>query len=198
MKIKSIAVLIQKTSDSTNQEIEVLISEITCAISAVSWPPESNTFTIHPAKKANGVKPIKQNCMKYLKQKGWLLEQRIAVVEGLRPGPIDAVKKLSDGRFFALEWETGNISSSHRALNKMTVGILQGELLGGVLILPSRPLYEYLTDRVGNFPEIAPYFPLWKATKIEEGYLAAIQIEHDTESLDVSIIPKGTDGRALR
>lgn len=198
MKIKSIEVLLQNTSDAATSEIVALIDEVQRAILAVSWPPESQQFTIHPVKKANGVKPIKQNCMNYLKRNGWLLEQRIAVVKGMRPGPIDAVKKLSDGRLFALEWETGNISSSHRALNKMAVGILQGELLGGVLILPSRPLYEYLTDRVGNFPEMEPYFPLWQAVGIKEGYLAAIQIEHDAESLDVPKIPKGTDGRALR
>ena len=198
MKIKSIEVLIQKTPEKIEPEIETLIAEIQHAVSAVSWPLESNTFTIHPVKKANGVKPIKQNCMNDLKKNGWLLEQRIAVVDGMRPGPIDAVKKLEDGRLFAMEWETGNISSSHRALNKMAVGILQGELLGGVLVLPSRPLYEYLTDRVGNFPEMAPYFPLWQAVGIKEGYLAVIQIEHDSESFDVPKIPKGTDGRALR
>jgi hypothetical protein len=198
MKIKSTEVLLKKAPDKLNPVIETLVEEIQNAIEKVSWPPESKQFTIHPAKKANGVKPIKQNCMDDLKENGWLLEQRIAVVDGVRPGPIDAVKKVADGRFFAMEWETGNISSSHRALNKMAVGILQGELLGGVLVLPSRPLYEYLTDRVGNFPEIAPYFPLWKAVGIKEGYLAVIQIEHDCESSDVPTIPKGTDGRALR
>lgn len=198
MKIKSIEVLIQKTPKEIRPEIEVLLTEIQCAVAAVSWPPESKLFTIHSIKKANGVKPIKQNCMKALGKNGWVLEKRMAVAEGMRPGPIDAVKKLKDGRFFALEWETGNISSSHRALNKMAIGILQGELMGGVLVLPSRPLYEYLTDRVGNFPEMAPYFPLWQAIGIKEGYLAVIQIEHDRESQDVPKIPKGTDGRALR
>ena len=43
-----------------------------------------------------------------------------------KPGKIDAVKNLPDGRYFAFEWETGNISSSHRALNKMAIGLLDG------------------------------------------------------------------------
>ncbi len=198
MKIKSVEVLLQQTSGKVRSEIDGLVAEICHAVSAVSWPPESTGFTVHPVKKANGVKPIKKNCMDYLEDNGWLLEQRLAVVDGMRPGPIDAVKTLSDGRLFAVEWETGNISSSHRALNKMAVGILQGELLGGILVLPSRPLYEYLTDRVGNFREIEPYFPLWQSVEIKDGYLAVIQIEHDAESFDVPKIPKGTDGRALR
>ncbi|MFS3941671.1 hypothetical protein ACL9SS_09830 [Bacillus subtilis] len=42
-----------------------------------------------------------------------------------RPGPIHAVKILNNDKdIFAGEWETGNIASSHRALNKITTGIL--------------------------------------------------------------------------
>lgn len=198
MKISHTEILLKQGLETYETELNRLLAEITCAISAVSWPPDSDTFTIHPEKKGNGVKPIKQNCMNYLQGEGWLLEHRTAVVDGMRPGPIDAVKRLNDGRLFALEWETGNISSSHRALNKMATGVLQNVLLGGVLILPSRSLYEYLTDRVGNYPEIAPYFSLWQSVQVQKGFLAVIEIEHDAESADVPKIPKGTDGRALR
>jgi hypothetical protein len=58
-------------------------------------------------------------------------------------------------------------------------------------------MYRYLTDRVGNFPELEPYFPLWQALKVEEGLLEVIAIEHDGVSQSVPRIPKGTDGRAL-
>jgi hypothetical protein len=101
-------------------------------------------------------------------------------------------------RLFCVEWETGNISSSHRAVNKMALGILKKVLIGGVLILPTRAMYKYLTDRVGNFPELEPYFPLWQALKVEEGLLAIIAIEHDAVSQSVPRIPKGTNGRALQ
>jgi hypothetical protein len=59
-------------------------------------------------------------------------------------------------------------------------------------------MYKYLTDRVGNFPELEPYFPLWQALKVEEGLLTIIAIEHDAVSQSVPRIPKGTDGRALQ
>lgn len=151
-----------------------------------------------PQKKANGVVPIKKNCIAYLVRQGWTIEHRMSIASRLRPGPIDAVRQLSDGRWFAFEWETGNISSSHRALNKMAVGLLDGTLAGGVLILPSRDMYQYLTDRIGNYAEIEPYFPVWKNLSIRDGVLAVIEIEHDDLSMDIPTIQKGTDGRALR
>ena len=76
--------------------------------------------------------------------------------------------------------------------------MLNGTLIGGVLILPTRTMYHYLTDRVGNIAEVEPYFPLWRAVPITAGLLAVIVIEHDAVSRDVPRIPKGTDGRALR
>ena len=103
-----------------------------------------------------------------------------------------------ENRLFCLEWETGNVSSSHRAINKMALGILKKVLIGGVLIVPTRTMYNYLTDRVGNFRELEPYFPLWQALKVEEGLLEVIAIEHDGVSKSVPRIPKGTDGRALQ
>ncbi|MDI6824861.1 MAG: hypothetical protein QME93_08350 [Bacillota bacterium] len=98
---------------------------------------------------------------------------------------------------FCVERETGNISSSHRAMNKMALGILRGLMAGGILILPTRQMYKYLTDRVGNFPELEPYFPLWQSLRVTRGFLAVIAVEHDGVSKDVPRIPKGTNGRAL-
>jgi hypothetical protein len=119
----------------------------------------------------------------------------IAVVK--RPGPMDAVFAVGT-QLFCVEWETGNVSSSHRALNKMALGILNGVLIGGALILPSRAMYRYLTDRVGNYDEIEPYFPLWKSLKVGRGLMVVFEIEHDAVSRDVPRIKKGTDGRALQ
>jgi hypothetical protein len=142
--------------------------------------------------------PIKKNFIRSLEKNGWKGEYRMKIASRLRPGPVDSVKILSGNRTFAVEWETGNISSSHRAINKMAVGLMDGVIEGGVLILPSRDMYQYLTDRVGNFAEIEPYFNVWKNLKISNGFLAVIEIEHDDLSKDVSPIKKGTDGRALR
>ena len=64
-------------------------------------------------------------------------------------------------------------------------------------VVPTRNLYKYLTDRVGNIDEIDPYFDLWRCVPCSEGVLEVVVVEHDAESLDVPRISKGTDGRAL-
>jgi hypothetical protein len=198
MKILKIEFLIQKGSFVQSSELRTILDQVKKAICSATWPQGSDRFILHPVKKANGVVPIKKNCMSYLVQQGWTTEHRMSIASRLKPGPIDAVKKLSDGRWFAVEWETGNISSSHRALNKMAVGLLDGKLAGGILVLPSRDMYQYLTDRIGNYAEIEPYFPVWRNLTICDGVLAVIEIEHDELSLDIPPIAKGTDGRALR
>ena len=98
---------------------------------------------------------------------------------------------------FGLEWETGNISSSHRAINRILLGHMQDILVGGVLIVPTRELYQYLTDRVGNLQELEPYFVVWQSCPLQHGMLLIIAVEHDGIQEGVPRILKGTDGRAL-
>ena len=171
------------------------------AVSAVVWPPGSDRFTIYPQSgkkrgEGNGVGPIKNAAVVYLKENGWIPEHPWPVGARTVPGKIDAVFNSSRG-LIGFEWETGNISSSHRALNKLCLGLLRGETIGGVLVVPSRKLYRFLTDRIGNVAELEPYFELWAATPCQEGVLEIIVIEHDDESFNVPRIPKGTDGRNL-
>lgn len=128
-------------------------------------------------------------------QFGWRLETPIRYATK-SPGKVDATKVIDD-YLFALEWETGNISSSHRAVNKLVLGLLRGVFLGAALVLPSRKLYPYLTDRIGNYEELEPYFDVWRAVRIQEGFLAIFVIEHDQVDTSVPRITKGTDGRAL-
>lgn len=196
MKIVKEEFIIKKGAFSKSQELSMILQYIRRAINLVTWPENSSSFFINPTPKGNGVKPIKEKCMKYLQQQGWILEKRISITSENNAGPIDALLGIGN-KFFAIEWETGNISSSHRALNKMAVGMLSNVLIGGILILPSRSLYRYLTDRVGNFSEIQPYFTVWKSLNIKNGILGIFEIEHDSTSCDVPLIPKGTDGRAL-
>jgi hypothetical protein len=171
------------------------------AIREVDWPRGSGTFTIYPELgkgrgQGNGVTPIKLGLMAELKQQGWKLEQPLDIAILKRPGKLDAVLYTDYGPV-ALEWETGNISSSHRALNKMALGMLKGVLAAGILVVPSRELYKYLTDRIGNMAELAPYLDLWRSVPCVNGVLEIVAIEHDATSTDVPRIPKGTDGRAL-
>jgi len=202
MKIIRVQRLIDAGGVSQSDTWKTIERHIIQAIEAIEWPPGSGSFTLYdqPGKargQGSGVKPIKDACMAHLKSLGWTLEASIDIATLKQPGPMDAAYAVGD-RFFCVEWETGNISSSHRAVNKMALGILKKVLIGGALILPTRAMYKYLTDRVGNFPELEPYFPLWRALKVEEGLLAVIAIEHDAVSKSVPRIPKGTDGRALQ
>ena len=203
MKIVRTDILIDAGGFAKSEGWKIRYGQICNAIKAIEWPPGSGAFTLYdqPGKKrgeGSGVKPIKDACMVRLQTEfGWRLETRIDIATVKVPGPLDATCTIDD-KLLCLEWETGNISSSHRALNKMCLGMLKGLLIGGVLILPSRRMYRYLTDRVGNFSEIEPYFPLWRAIPVREGVLAVIAIEHDAVSLNVPRIQKGTDGRALR
>jgi hypothetical protein len=171
------------------------------AIRAVDWPVGSGKFTIYPEsgkgrRKGNGVKLIKVELMKELAVQGWKLEEPLDIANVHRPGKLDAVFYSTMGPV-GFEWETGNISSSHRALNKMALGLMKGVLAGGVLVVPSREFYQYLTDRVGNFPELEPYLDLWKSIPCKNGLLEIVVIEHDATSKSVPRIPKGTSGRAL-
>ena len=144
----------------------------------------------------NGVKPIKLGLMGELKEQGWKLEEPLDIAILKKPGKLDAVLYTDYGPV-ALEWETGNISSSHRALNKIALGLLKGVLACGILVVPSRELYKYLTDRIGNMAELEPYFDLWRSIPCEQGVLEIVAIEHDATSMDVPRILKGTSGRAL-
>jgi hypothetical protein len=202
MKIVEVERLIDVGGFSSTEEWKTLETHIRQAIQRIEWPPGSGSFTLYDESgkergQGSGVKPIKDLCMKHLKSLGWGLETPVDIATLKQPGPMDATYPVGE-RLFCVEWETGNISSSHRALNKMALGILKKILIGGALILPTRAMYRYLTDRVGNFPEIRPYFPLWRALQVQEGLQLVIAIEHDAVSKAVPRIPKGTDGRALQ
>jgi hypothetical protein len=185
MKINRTEFLIRKGQFAHSDEFNQVLEEVSNAIYAVCWPPGNNQFILYPEKKGNGVKPIKQGCMTVLYDFGWRHEQRMRIVANASPGPVDAVKTLSDGRQFVVEWETGNVSSSHRALNKIATGLLEGVIVGGILIVPSREMYQWLTDRIGNFREIEPYFPMWRDVTVDEGVLAVIEVEHDKKKSEV-------------
>lgn len=200
MKILQVETLISAGTFPSSAEWGKIRLGLHASVAAVDWPPGSGTFTIYPESgkargKGNGVKPIKNECIQRLKALGWKDEEPLNIANRLKPGDLDAVYYSTAGPI-AMEWETGNVSSSHRALNKMAVGLMSGLLVGASLVIPSRPLAKWLTDRIGNYPEIAPYADLWRAIPCKNGILEVIVIEHDAESTSVPKIPKGTDGRA--
>ena len=70
-------------------------------------------------------------------------------------------------------------------MNKMALALRRGLVSGGVLVLPSRALARYLTDRIGNYEELEPYFDLYTGLEIVHGYLGVIVVEHDAVDHDV-------------
>ena len=139
--------------------------------------------------------PIRTEFIKELRKRKWTIEgtaknhldQRLGDFDAILPGPAGPI---------VAEWETGNISSSHRSMNKLAMLVSNGVIAAGTLVVPSRKLYVYLTDRIGNYNELEPYLKLWKSVPCRLGVLEIVVIEQDAESRDVPKIPKGRDGRA--
>jgi len=160
------------------------------AIEAVKWPVDGPEFRINPTRKGNGVKPIKTAFIKKLLEYHWKAE-------------VDEFDAYNDfaGKEppFVAEWETGNISSSHRAVNRIALGNIENRIAGGVLVLPNASLYPYLTDRVGNLRELLPYLGLWEQWRNipNFGYFGIVSVTFDELDETVPLIKKGTDGRAL-
>lgn len=201
MKLIHEEFLINSGNFPESSEWKKIHDDLCSAIKAVDWPPGSGTFSLFPESgklrgKGNGVKPIKYRFIENLEKCGWQPEVAINFQEEFQTGRMDAVKATGFGHF-VVEWETGNISSSHRSLNKMALGLLKGKLIGGALVVPSRELYYYLTDRIGNYNELLPYVDLWKSIKCSDGILIVFVVEYDALDKKVPRIPKGTSGRAL-
>ena len=202
MKIVHQERIVHKGSLTKDKILNDIDKELQSAIKSIRWPEGAEGFYLDPNSKGkgrgegNGVKPIKEAFISYLKNKGWQDEKRVRSSGVAGTGPLDAVRETPHG-LFAVEWETGNISSSHRAMNKICLGVIRGELAGGVLVLPSKELYPFLTDRIGNYKELIPYLELWKSISCKEGVISIIVVEQDGLKEGVPRIPKGTDGRAL-
>jgi hypothetical protein len=184
-----------------SREWSDLFATINAAVERIEHPAGSGAFTIYPESgkksgKGNGVTPIKLGLMNSLRTLGWTIEGSAKNALGQRLGEYDAVQRTDAGPV-VLEWETGNVSSSHRSLNKMTMLLSEGTIAAGVLVLPTRRLARFLTDRIGNFEELAPYWGFWGRYPCDNGVLEIIGVEQDAESDTVPRIPKGTDGRAL-
>lgn len=115
-------------------------------------------------------------------------------------GGFDFLTAAPNGTRIAIEWETGNISSSHRSMNKLAIALSNGIVEVGVLIVPSRKLYEHLTDRIGNIGELSGYLSMWEGLKavVPRGLLAITVVEHDALTADPAFpyLKVGSDGRA--
>lgn len=201
MKITETHDLLNSSLFVTSKALKEAWGEVEAAIKATDWPHGSGIFRIYPESgkkrgEGNGVKAIKVPCMRSLSDSGWLTEKLPHIGSTvLTTGDLDALKLTEEG-FIAFEWETGNISSSHRAINKLLLAMQETDTLGSFLVVPSNTLKVFLTDRIGNIGELKAYFPLWRNIPNIKGALRIVAVEHDETSFDVPKIPKGTDGRA--
>jgi Restriction endonuclease BamHI len=164
VKIVGIHTLISCGAYAHSTHWAVARAQIHSAIKSCCWPPGSKKFTIYPQSgkkrdEGNGVGPIKNEFVRALKTRGWAIEGRAKNMLGHALGDFDAVMPGPEKPIVA-EWETGNISSSHRSMNKLTMLVSDGIISAVTLVVPSRKLYVYLTDRIGNIRELEPYFRL--------------------------------------
>ena len=200
MKIVHVETVLSCGAYAGSQHWSQTRASIHKAVRKCAWPPGSKKFTIHPqsgkkCNEGNGVGPIKNEFIAELKKRKWTIEGAAKNHLGQHLGDFDAVLADPQGPV-VVEWETGNISSSHRSMNKLTMLIADGIIAAGTLVVPSRKLYIYLTDRIGNYRELEPYLKLWKSVRCKKGVLEIVVIEQDAESYDVPRIPKTTAGRA--
>lgn len=173
------------------------ITRFSKAITEIETAIKKSKIIIPPFHHGNGVKPIKIETARYLASQGWSLEHRMNL-DGMKAKPLDAFKDFGKVRV-GFEWETGNISSSFRALMKLYKAIIEEEIDFGVHVLPSREFYNYLTDRVGNIREMEPYLDIYKRIQIpEKSCIMIIVVEHDKLDLKAPPIPKGLDGMSLQ
>lgn len=171
--------------------------------------------------KRNGVGYLRKEFLAFMRDhEGWVAESNVALSRDREQPPLllypsmeeyrepitsdfggfDFMATAANGMRVAIEWETGNISSSHRSMNKLAIALSSGLMEVGVLIVPSRALYEHLTDRIGNIGELSGYLAMWEGLKsvVERGLLAITVVEHDhlTDSEEIEYHAVGGDGRA--
>jgi hypothetical protein len=96
-------------------------ASIHAAIKRCAWPPGNKKFTIYPQSgkkrgEGNGVVPIRTEFIKRLRKLAWTIEGPAKNHLGHNLGDFEAVLTGPEGPL-VVEWETGNISSSHRSMN---------------------------------------------------------------------------------
>lgn len=198
------------------------------AIGSIDHPAGAGTLTLREKLKLpsgqwqrNGVGFLRTRFLEFMRDsEGWHAEGDVDLARDRQQPPIKLYPSLepyrepitsdfggfdfmttAPGRTrIAIEWETGNISSSHRSMNKLAIALSNGIVEVGVLIVPSRKLYEHLTDRIGNIGELSGYLAMWEGLKavVPRGLLAITVVEHDALTTDPNFpyLKVGSDGRA--
>lgn len=200
------------------------------AISSIDHPAGTGTLTLREKVRKpdgqwvrNGVGFLRMRFLEFMRDvEGWHAEGEVDLSRDRQQPPIklypsleayrepitsdfggfDFMTTAPNGTRIAIEWETGNISSSHRSMNKLAIALSNGIVDVGVLIVPSRKLYEHLTDRIGNIGELSGYLSMWEGLKavVPHGLLVITVVEHDALTTDPAFpyLKVGRDGRAKK
>lgn len=148
------------------------------------------------SKNCNGVVPIKEDCYQLLEETyGWFREKPLDSFSE-KGGPIDVYKEFQNNKALlrvGLEFETGNISSAHRSMNKLAIGIANDDIDFAVLIMPVSALSYYLTDRVSNYEELQPYYSL-----VNDYPFVFLGFDAESYSDTYPVLQKGRDGMSKR
>lgn len=174
-------------------------TEVFESIKSIVTDQHSEFYINNTEKNGNGVVPIKEKC--YIKLENdflWFREKPLAYLkkEMKKGGPIDVYKEFfkDDQQLnVGLEFETGNISSAHRSMNKLAVGLKRKEIQLAILMMPIKQLSFYLTDRVSNYEELEPYFCI-----VEDNPYIIIGFDAEHYCDNVPFLPKGKDGMSHR
>lgn len=181
------------TNPSAKEAFQQIQNSITSNHSSTKSIFEINNKEKH----GNGVVPIKEGIYKSLEEKyQWFREKPLDYFKNdvKKGGPIDVYKAFRGGAVrVGVEFETGNISSAHRSLNKLALGIIKAELDLAVMLLPVSGLAYFLTDRVSNYEELEPYFVLFK-----DYPFVILGFDADKYSASAPVLPKGRDGMSQR
>lgn len=176
------------------------VDEVVTSMASTTWPTDSEIFTINNSEKnANGVVPLKDRCYIMLEETfNWYREKPLDVlsIEKSKGGPIDVYKEFIEDNAIkrvGMEFETGNIGSAHRSMNKLILGINRQEIDLAIILMPVSQLSYFLTDRVSNFEELEPYFENTNGKPF-------VYIGFNAEAYDSSVplIPKTSAGMSKR
>ena len=79
MKINRLEYLVQSEDLLQDEEFKLILSELEMAIQLVTWHDDEK-FIINPVRRGNGVNPIKKNFVYHLASKGWLVEEKMKLI----------------------------------------------------------------------------------------------------------------------
>lgn len=184
---------------SSNPMAQQAYDEVTDAIAAMVSDGLDEFQVNNTEKNCNGVVLIKEKCYIKLEEHYlWYREKPLLYLKNQmkKGGPIDVYKEFrSDGGQLnaGLEFETGNISSAHRSMNKLLVGLKQDEIQLAILMMPVKKLSYYLTDRVSNYEELEPYFCI-----LDHVPFIVLGFDAETYCSSAYSLPKGKDGMSKR